>query len=318
MIPGLMAPTLALIAVLLAGAVVLHLDRKQRQYDQQMSLVVTLSQQDVALADPRSIRREKIRLQRLRVLARNLFRYDPNCPDAYTVPVPLVVLIGPVLGVASGMFASTALAESTSIAIGCLVTIGSIRGLFGWQRDRYANKLRRQLPDALQFVVNAVRAGFPVTEALRGITRETPEPTRGQFNQVLNEIALGRSASDALLGLFQRTGVTEYAIFAVTLAVQTKSGGHLAETIQTLAETVRERITLAARAKALAGEGTVSATILSILPVVTGIALTVIRPDYLQPLFTDPRGRRLFFMGVASLLAGIWTMRRMIAGTVKE
>ena len=139
-----------------------------------------------------------------------------------------------------------------------------------------------------------------------------------QFNQVLNEIALGRSASDALLGLFQRTGVTEYAIFAVTLAVQTKSGGHLAETIQTLAETVRERITLAARAKALAGEGTVSATILSILPVVTGIALTVIRPDYLQPLFTDPRGRRLFFMGVASLLAGIWTMRRMIAGTVKE
>jgi tight adherence protein B len=121
-----------------------------------------------------------------------------------------------------------------------------------------------------------------------------------------------------MFALYQRTGVTEYSIFAVTLAVQTTSGGHLAETIQTLADTVRERLTLASRAKALAGEGIVSATILCILPVVTGIALSLIQPGYLMPLFADPRGRKMFLFGVGALLAGVWTMRKMISGAVRE
>ena len=105
---------------------------------------------------------------------------------------------------------------------------------------------------------------------------------------------------------------------AVTIGVQTSTGGQLAETVQSLAETIRQRVTLAARAKALAGEGIVSATILSILPILTGVAVSFIQPGYLTPLLDDPRGRRLFVGGVCALFAGILTMRHMIGSVVKE
>ena len=202
--------------------------------------------------------------------------------------------------------------------MGIVTAVLVLRGLFRWQRDRYVANLRRQLPDALQFAVSALRAGFPVAEAIRGIGREAPEPTRSQFAGVINEMSVGRSLQDALLDLYYRTKIAEHAMLAVTIGVQTSSGGQLAETIQSLAETIRERVTLAARARALAGEGIVSATILSILPLITGLALSLIRPGYLQPLLNDPRGQRMFVGGVCALLMGIWTMRRMIGGVVKE
>ncbi|MDR3530622.1 MAG: type II secretion system F family protein [Rhodopila sp.] len=315
---ALIGPMSVLTAVLVACPVILIADSRKRKLLRQIELVTALTGQDALLQQARSIRRAKIRFQRLWEVVRSLFHYDPEFSEAYSLPVPLVLAAAMIVGCAAAFLAYTTLSFPISVLSGVLTTGMVLRGLFGWQYNRYTGSLRRQLPDALQFVVGALRAGFPVMEAFRGITREAPEPTRGQFVQVLNEISLGRPVQEALLNLYHRTRVTEYAIFAVTLAVQTKSGGHLAETVQTLAETVRERITIAARAKALAGEGTVSATILSILPVVTGILLTLIRPGYLDPMFIDPRGKRLFMMGVASLLAGIWMMRRMIAGVVRE
>jgi tight adherence protein B len=315
---GLTGPLVILLMILLAGPVILVADSRQRKLQQQVALVAALTERDTLSERTRSIRRVQVRFPKLKDLGRSLLRYEPNLPEAYPLPWPLVVIAALLAALASGLLASISLSPVAYFLIGGGVGVFAIRGLFGWQRDRYGNTLIKQLPDALQFVVSAVRAGFPVLEAFRSLTREAPEPTRGQFVQVINEVALGRSVPDALLNMYYRTGVTEHAIFAVTLAVQTKSGGHLAETIATLADTVRERSTIAARAKALSGEATVSATVLSILPVVTGVALSLIRPGYLDPLFHDPRGKRLFLMGVGALLSGIWTMRRMIAGTVKQ
>jgi tight adherence protein B len=314
----LIAPVIALSALVVAAPVVLFADHRKRKLQQQITLAMALSNPDSAQQQAPSIRREKIRFQRLREIAHALFSYDPGFPEAYSLPMPGVLVAGVLVGLGAAVFAATALSLPTSVVIGILAAGMATRGLFAWQRDRYCHRLRKQLPDALQFVVSAVRAGFPVIEAFRGLAREAPEPTRGRFVEVLNEVSVGRPVSEAMLNLYQRTRVPEYSIFAVTLAVQTKSGGHLAETIQSLADTVRERITIAARAKALAGEGIVSATILSILPVVTGVALSLIQPGYLQPLFADPRGKRLFLFGVCALLAGIFTMRRMIAGAVRE
>jgi tight adherence protein B len=313
---GLIVPALILSTVVVAAPIVLAMDRRERRLYQQIQRTTALANPDAA--QQQNIRREKVRFLRLREIVRSMACYDPDFPEAYSQPVPLVLVVGLLAGLAAGVFAATALSVPLSVAIGMLVAGMAVRGLFGWQRDRYCSSLRRQLPDALQFVVGAVRAGFPVMEALRGLAREAPEPTRGRFDEVLNDISVGRPVNEALLNLYHRTRVTEYAIFAVTLAVQTKSGGHIAETIQALAETIRERITIAARAKALAGEGTVSATILCILPIVTGVALSLIQPGYLEPLFADPRGKRLFLFGVAALLAGMWSMRKMITGAVKE
>src|SRR5205807_9146812 len=135
-----------------------------------------------------------------------------------------------------------------------IVAIMMVRGLFGWQQRRLANQLFRQLPDTIQLVTSTVRSGLPVNEAFRTIAREMPQPTAGQFAIVCSELNLGRPPEEAVEAIYQRTLVAEYAMFAVTLAIQMKSGGSLAETLQTLGDTVSQRVALAARAKALAGE----------------------------------------------------------------
>jgi tight adherence protein B len=318
MSPTLLVPAIVLGTALAAAPFVLAAEQRERKVQQQIKLTTGLVTSDRASYPGQSIRREKVRFERLRQILESVFSYNPVFPEAYKVPFAGVAAIGCLAGTGAALFSATALSSPLSLGIGVLTTVMTIRGLFGWQRDRYSNSLRKQLPDALQFVVGAVRAGFPVVEAFRGLAREAPQPTSGRFVELLNEISVGRPVAEAMFALYQRTGVTEYSIFAVTLAVQSKSGGHLAETIQTLADTVRERLTLASRARALAGEGIVSATILCVLPVITGLALSLIQPGYLTPLFTDPRGRKLFLIGVGALLAGVWTMRKMIAGAVRE
>ena len=127
-------------------------------------------------------------------------------------------------------------------------------------------------------VTSAVRSGLPVNEAFRTIAREMPQPTAGQFAIVCNELALGRPPEEAIEDVYQRTQVAEYGFFAVTLGVQMKSGGGLAETLQTLADTVRQRVALAARAKALAGEVIFSSRALSLAPLIVGGLLYLISP----------------------------------------
>jgi tight adherence protein B len=193
-----------------------------------------------------------------------------------------------------------------------IVAIMVVRGLFGWQRRRLANRLFRQLPDTIEMVTSAVRSGLPVNEAFRAVSREMPQPTAGQFAIICNELSLGRPPEEAMEGIYQRTQVAEYGFFAVTLGVQMKSGGGLAETLQTLGDTVRQRVTLAARAKALAGEVIFSARALSYAPFIVGGLLYLINPETINLLFTDPIGRKLLAYAGASVLMGNLVIRWMI------
>ena len=176
-----------------------------------------------------------------------------------------------------------------------------LRGVFGWELGSYQKALQQQLRDAIEMVVSAIRAGLPISDAYRGVAEELPAPTKDEFIRVINEMALGTSADKALLNVHIRTRVTEYAIFAVTISVQTRSGGRLVESVQKLAETVRYRLAMTMRAKALAGAG-----------------LSAIRPGYLDPLFNDPRGNRLLVIASIGLVLGILTMRRMIRKATAE
>jgi tight adherence protein B len=139
-----------------------------------------------------------------------------------------------------------------------------------------------------------------------------PNPTAGQFVIVCNEIGLGKSAEEAIEGVYQRTGVAEYAMFAVTLAVQMKAGGNLSETLETLGETVRERVALAARAKAIAAEVIFSARALSVAPILIGGLMYWINPEIIDMLFYDPTGHILLTYAVTSVTIGILVIRGMI------
>jgi tight adherence protein B len=141
-------------------------------------------------------------------------------------------------------------------------------------------------------------------------------PTREEFGIVCGDINLGGSVERALLRLHDRTRVSEYAIFAMVVSVQTQGGGRLTESLQHLADMVRQRVSIGQRAKALAGEAKMSAIILMVLPFLAGGALSMMNPGYLDPLFADPRGIRLFMIAVICLVMGGLVMRAMIKWAV--
>jgi tight adherence protein B len=296
-----------IVLLLLIGAagVTLLLDARQRRMDRQVA---------IALSGPLSESAPSVR--RTPVASRDLLfhRLGNYRPGIEYIWRPQYVLIAGLAAAVAVFYANSFLGYSliyvSSAAI--IVAVMVIRSLFAWQRRRLANQLFRQLPDTIEMVTSAVRSGLPVNEAFRNVAREMPRPTSGQFAIVCSEMSLGRPPEDAIEGVYRRTQVAEYGFFAVTLAVQMKSGGGLTETLQTLADTVRQRVTLAARAKAMAGEVIFSSRALSVAPLIIGGLLYTLNPQLEDLLFSDPTGRNLLTYAITSVIVGSLVIRWMV------
>jgi tight adherence protein B len=298
---------IVLISILILSIIVLRMDAKSRQVDHHLAAAMG---PDIAPQLAPVVRLRQDRNGRLYYLLRTVLRYVPDAPSNW--PTSYMILIGIVTalvttGIAYLMFPLW-LASIEGVVTACLF----VRTLFGWQQHRYADKLMRQLPDTIELTVSAVRAGLPVAEAFRAVAREMPAPTREQFVTVVTEMALGRSVEQALLGVYQRSNVAEYAMFSVTLAVQMRSGGRLAETLQILGDAIRERVALAGRAKALASESRLASRVMASLPFLAGTALYFENPSSMDALFTDSRGQMMLGVAITMLSLGVLTMRRMI------
>jgi tight adherence protein B len=294
-----------LLLLICAAGMTLLLDARQRRIDRQL---------EIALPTSHSVRLLSIR--RLQVASRwsflhRLAKYRAGIAYDWH---PVYVLLAGIIAAAAIFYANSLLEFSiiyVSLAA-AIVAVMVVRGLFGWQQRRLANQLFRQLPDTIQLVTSTVRSGLPVQEAFRTISREMPQPTAGQFAIVCSELSMGKPPEEALEDVYRRTQVAEYGMFAVTLAVQMKSGGRLSETLQTLGDTVRQRVALAARAKALAGEVIFSSRALSCAPLIVGGLLYWINPQTVDLLFYDPTGRMLLAYAIASVIMGALVIRWMI------
>jgi len=304
-----MMPEFSIIIVLLllicAAAMTLLLDARQRRIDRQLEIALPTSQA-ASLPSIRRLQAES-RWSFLHRLAnyRAAIAYDWH---------PGYVLLAGVIAAATIFYANSLLEFSilyVSLAA-AIVAVMVVRGLFGWQQRRFANQLFRQLPDTIQLVTSTVRSGLPVQEAFRTIAREMPQPTAGQFAIVCSELSVGRPPEEAVEAVYQRTQVAEYGIFAVTLGVQMKSGGNLTETLETLGDTVRQRVALAARAKALAAEVIFSSKALSCAPVIIGGLMYWLSPQSISLLFSDPTGNKLLAYAACSVLVGHLVIRWMI------
>jgi tight adherence protein B len=296
---------IVLVLVMCAAAETLWLDRRQKRFDRQL-----------AIALPSSHPASLPSIRRLEAGSRWLFLHRlANYRAGITYQWhPVYVLLAAVVAAAAIFYANTVLGFSTlyvSVAA-AIVGIMVLRGLFGWQQRRLANQLFRQLPDTIQLVTSTVRSGLPVNEAFRTIAREMPQPTAGQFAIVCSEVTLGRPPEEAIEDVYRRTQVAEYGIFAMTLAVQLKSGGSLSETLQTLGDTVSQRVAMAARAKALAGEVIFSSRALSCAPLIVGAVLYWVNPQSVDLLFSDPTGNMLLAYAVASVIIGHLVISWMI------
>jgi tight adherence protein B len=240
-----------------------------------------------------------------------VFGWVPERLHQYPAPPAALVALVAVVALPAGAYSASAFGPWGWI-VAPLVWIGVARGLFGMIHARRAEAMYRQLPDALATVVRGVRAGIPVSQALRTVGVEMPDPTGAEFRGLADQLAIGIGMDQALLGLARRSGLPEYGFFKVALTLQGSAGGNLTETLENLADTVRKRVATRARGVALASQARASAYILAMVPVITGLALLVIDPGYVALLVEDPRGQTILAMAVILLLTGLGTMKLII------
>lgn len=241
----------------------------------------------------------------------SVFGFDPEHPDLHPARWWLVLLAASGIAWYGAGLAAGLIGFSAYLAMP-LGAIWLSRTLFAWWERRRTDVLYRQFPDALAMIVRSVRVGIPVGEALRLVSRESAPPTGQEFARLADQIAIGMPMEEALQRMSRRNQMPEYRFFATALALQSQTGGGLAETLDNLAEVIRKRVALKARGMALAAEANTSAGILAALPILAGLGLWFMNPAYLALLFTDPGGQHVLSLAILLLGMGIFVMRMTI------
>lgn len=173
-------------------------------------------------------------------------------------------------------------------------------------------KLYGQLPDALDSIARAMRAGHGFSTGMKIVADEFDDPIGTEFGRVFDEINFGISVTDALKNLSRRVECDDLNYFVVSVILQRETGGNLAEILESLAYLIRERFKFYGKVRTLSAEGRLSALILSALPFLSLATIYLTSPQYITRLFTDPAGRVLCVVALAMMLTGILVMRKMI------
>jgi tight adherence protein B len=180
------------------------------------------------------------------------------------------------------------------------------------KKKRRMEKFQRQLPDALDLIARALKAGHAFTGGLKMVGDELGEPVGTEFEKTLHEINFGSGIPEALKGLTQRVDCPDLRFFIISVIIQRETGGNLAEILGKISYLIRERFKLQSRVQVLASEGKLSAIILIAIPFVIALALSVLNPGYIKTLFTDPVGKALVAFALLMMVLGIIVMKRMI------
>lgn len=166
--------------------------------------------------------------------------------------------------------------------------------------------------NALDIVVRGIKSGLPVGECLAIIGRESPGPVGEEFRMMVEGQKIGLTMEEILRRGIERIPTPEYKFFAIVLTIQQQTGGNLADTLENLSRVLRERKKLRDKIKALSSEAKASAAIIGALPFFVMLAVQVLTPSYLLPLFTEPGGQKALIGAALWMLFGMLIMRKMI------
>ena len=184
--------------------------------------------------------------------------------------------------------------------------------IIGSKKSKRMAKINSQLPEALNVISNGLRAGFSFTQAIGIVTNEISGPISEEFSKVIRDNSLGKPLEEALTNMSERTDDEDLDMVITALIIQRQVGGNLAEVLDTISETIRERVRIKGEIKTLTAQGRISGGIVSLLPFALAIALSVISPGYLNVLFTSFIGKLMIIAGITLQLIGIFILSKLI------
>ena len=196
-------------------------------------------------------------------------------------------------------------------------TIGAACGALPLVYLRYLQSKRlarfeQQLPEALDLIGRALRAGHSFGTGVQMVSEEMTDPIAGEFRLVSEEVNFGVSLQQALNNLGERVPLTDLRYFVVAVLIQRDSGGNLTEVLTNLSRLVRERHKLLAKVRVLSAEGRLSAWILGLMPFGLAFLLGTFNPAFMSPLWTDPIGQMMLKVMAVMMVFGIVLLRYLV------
>jgi tight adherence protein B len=224
------------------------------------------------------------------------------------------ILISLVVGVVSALAIAITFGMSILISglAGVVLGVGGPHVALSRRIAGRTKKFVALLPEALDLIVRGIRSGLPASEALRTIAEEIQDPVGAEFRDVTDQMKIGVAMDEAMWNSARRLAIPEFNFLVISLAIQQETGGNLAEILEKLSDMVRRREQMRLKVKAMSSEARASAMIIGSLPFIMAGVISFVNPEYMQTLFTDPRGWVMIGIGLTSLLMGIGVMSKMI------
>jgi len=169
-----------------------------------------------------------------------------------------------------------------------------------------------QIVDALTLMASSIRSGFSFMKAMQMVAQEMSPPISVEFERVINEINIGRQTEDALRASVERVKSYDFDLVVTAVLIQLQVGGNLADVLETIAETIRERMRIAGEIRALTAEGRVSGVALVLIPVFLGVVLTIINPTYMHVLLYEKVGHYMLVAAGVLQVIGALIIRKML------
>ena len=213
-----------------------------------------------------------------------------------------------------GLFLAAVMRKSPLIAAlpSALLATIPILYLVRKRKERF-EKFERQLPEALELVSRALKAGHAFTAGLRMVAEEMGDPVGVEFGKAVDEINFGMAVPEALTNLTQRVDCEDLRFFAVAVIVQRETGGNLSEILENLSRLIRERFKFQGRVRILSAEGRMSAKTLIAMPFIFVGFISMTNRDYVSVLFTDPIGTVLIMIALALMAMGALVIKKLVA-----
>ena len=186
---------------------------------------------------------------------------------------------------------------------------------FLWVLYKRAARFRRfnlQLPDAIDLIARALRAGHALPSALVTVAEEMTEPLGPEFRRASDELTYGLPFRDAMINLTRRFPIPDLRFLISAILLQKETGGNLAELLDKTAAVLRSRIQLQQKVRVYTAQGRLTGAILTVMPFVCFVLLNFVRPGYGDPLFHTEMGRKLVYGALISMVIGFLVIRRIV------
>ncbi len=222
-----------------------------------------------------------------------------------------LIMLG--VGAAGFLLGTVRMGQGLGLGLGLAAIFGYLPILYvRFVQNRRQRAFTEQLPDVLTLLVGALQAGYGLSQALEALVEQLPPPASTEFARVMRAVGLGLPLQRALSDMAERVGSDDLGLVVTAINVQYEMGGNLAQTLETIGETVRDRIRMLREIRVLTAQQRLTGYVLAILPVAVALVIFMINPQYMRRLFEPGWIRMLPVAAVLMQIVGFLVIRKIV------